>query len=98
MNCTVESLAHVWGFGPLIEVVVTAGISQDVVMMGFTFRLVEIGDTAIVSAVTGTAVPELNNTEIVCRDGNHPVGQGESQEVTVSVLGKYLLNVSVYAL
>ena len=48
MNCTVESLAHVWVFGSL-EVIFTPGTSQDVVTMGFTFRLVEIGDTAIAS-------------------------------------------------
>ena len=46
MNCTVESLAHVWNFGHN-EVFVTAGTSRDVVMMSFTFRLVEIGDTIV---------------------------------------------------
>ena len=87
-NCTVESFAHIWDFGPLNEVSVTGGLSEDVVMMGFTFRVVEIGDTAIVSEVTGTVIPELNNTVILCRDGNHPIEQGERQEVRVSVLGE----------
>ena len=95
MNCTVESFAHIWDFGPLNEVPVTGGLSEDVVMMGFTFRLVEISNTAIVSSVTGTVIPELNNTVILCRDGNRPIDEGERQEVTASVIGECLINVSV---
>ena len=78
-----------WNFGPLDEVIITAGTSQDVVMMGFTFRLVEIvGDTAIVSSVSGTVIPELNSTMIVCRDGLSQPGEGERQEATVMVLSE----------
>ena len=89
MNCTVESLVHTWDFGPLTEVTLSAGTSQDVVMRGFTFRVVEIGSTAIVTSVTGTVFAELNNTVISCRDALRPVGQGEKQEVTAKVLGEY---------
>ena len=87
-NCTVESFAHTWNFGPISEVAITSGTTVDVVLMGFTFRLVETGATAIVSAVTGTVIPELNNTVIMCRNGLIQPGQGETQEGTVSVLGK----------
>ena len=47
------------------------------------------------SAVAGTVIPELHNTVIVCRDGL--LAEGERQEITVSVLGEYLINVLVYA-
>ena len=87
LNCTVESFAHAWDFGPLSEVPITSGTTQDVVMMGFTFRLVEIGDTAIVSSVSGTVIPELNNTMIVCRDVLRPVEEGDQQEASVMLIG-----------
>ena len=56
--------------------------------MGFTFRLVEISNTAIVTSVTGRVIPELNNTVILCRDGLRQLGQGEKQQVTATVLGE----------
>ena len=88
MNCTVESFAHTWDFGPLSEVTITSGTGQDQVQMGFTFRLVEISNTSIVSLVTGTVIPELNNTVILCRDGLRPIGQGDKHQVTATVLGE----------
>ena len=91
INCNIESSSHGWNFGPLSEVFVTAGTSQDVVRMGFTYRLLEIGDAGVLSAVTGTVIPEINNTMIVCKDSNLPAGQGETQEGIVSVLGECLI-------
>ena len=88
MNCTVQSLSHTWDFGPLSDVTLSSGASEDVVMMGFTFRVVEIGNTAIVSSATGTVFAELNNTVIVCRDGLRPLGEGDKQHVTATVLGE----------
>ena len=61
MNCTVQSFAHIWDIGPLNEVSITGGLSEDIILMGFTFRLVEIRNTAIVTSLRGTAIPELNN-------------------------------------
>ena len=90
LNCTVESLAHTWDFGLLSEASITPAISQDIVTMGFTFQLVEFRSTVIVSSVSGTVIPELNNTVIVCRDGLRPVGEGDQQEATVMVFGELL--------
>ena len=89
-NCTLESISHVWNFGPH-ETTISPGTTEDEVLMGFTFRLVETGATAIVSAVTGIVIPEINNTMIVCSDGLQLAGQGETQEGTVSVIGECLM-------
>ena len=60
LNCTVESFNHVWNIGSL-EASISSGTTQDVVIMGYTFRLVGIGGNAIVSSLTQTVIPELNN-------------------------------------
>ena len=62
-------------------------------MMGFTFRLEEVGSTAIVSSVTGTLTADLNNTMISCRDGLFPAGQAETQQFTAIILGEFELNI-----
>ena len=89
--CTVDSFTHIWtidSFNSGGESAVSSGTQQDMVMMGFTFRLEEVGSTAIISSVTGTLTAELNNTAISCRDGFRQLGQAETQQFTATVLSK----------
>ena len=89
MNCTVQSLSHTWSFGPLSDNTISSGAVTDTSDMGFTFQLVAvIGNTAIVTSATGTVFAELNNTEILCRDGLRLPGQGgEPETATIKVFG-----------
>ena len=50
-NCTVASLAHAWNIGQR-ETSIAPSTSQDVVIMGITFGLVEASSTAIVSSAS----------------------------------------------
>ena len=83
-----ESLSHTWDFGPLSDVTLSSGSVEDEVEMGFTFGVVDIGNTAIVSSASGTVIRDLNNTVILCRDGLRLIGQGDIQQVTATVLGE----------
>ena len=90
-NCTVESLNHVWTLGSGIAASLSPILTPDeaeVVEMGLTFRLVEAGSTAVLSSVSGTVTPELNNTVITCRNGLVPVDQMDMQEIIVTIIGK----------
>ena len=86
--CSVDSRIHIWMIGAM-ERSIGVGTKQGIVVMGFTLRLVGVG-TAITSSVSGTVTPDKNNTMIVCRDGNFPIGQGDTQEARVMVFGKCL--------
>ena len=96
MNCTVDTDQQTWHFEPIgaTEVLLSAGTSADVVRMGFTFRLLEFNLThnIIVTSITGTVtdLTGLNNSMIVCRNGQVPRGQGEQQEAMVKIYGKKL--------
>ena len=84
-NCTVDSLNHVWIFGAIEAGSLSLATTMDQMVMGFTFRRVSTGSTAIISSVSGTVTPELNNTVIVCLDGNQNREQAERQETTIMI-------------
>ena len=89
-NCTLDSRAHTWVIFGAQEQTISPGNTADIVVMGYTLRLVSVSNTAIVSSVSGTATSEKNNTMIVCGDGNVPIGQGpDTQEARIMVFGKY---------
>ena len=90
-NCTVDSLLHRWTIGQS-EASIVPTTTQNVVSMGFSFGLVEVGSSAIVSSATGTVSAELNNTVILCHEAVPPVQ--ERQEGTVTVFGESILVVN----
>ena len=81
-----DSRIHIWMIGAM-ERSIGVGTQQDIVVMGFTLRLVGVGNTALTTSVSGTVTPDKNNTMIVCRDGNFPIGQADTQEARVMVFG-----------
>ena len=91
-TCTVNSIAHAWHIGPLPEMSVTSGTSEDTIgTMGFIYRLVEIGSNGIVSSATGTVFPGLNNSVILCRNGLFQPRPGSvEQEAILKIYGKFI--------
>ena len=52
------------------------------------FQLVSYDKDSIVSSVSGTVTADMNNTELLCRDGLRLPGKGEQQAVRFKVIGE----------
>lgn len=86
--CTVPALSHAWSV-PQYGVSATISVqtsSFDNKNPQFTMRLVTHSSNAITSSLSVIVFTDLNGTRITCTDSI--TLKGESQEITVEILGK----------
>ena len=87
LNCTVDSSVHIWEFEDADEIILSSGASGTQMTGGFVFEVVEVNSSFIVTIAVATATAALNNTMILCRDGNVGAGLGEQQQSTIFIPG-----------
>lgn len=87
-TCTVAAPAHTWKIESFdLNAAITRG-TPTFSDSRFTIRTTA-DDTFITTALTVSAFPQLNGTNITCEDGIARPGEGEIQDTVAMVFGEF---------